>query len=437
VRIGVFSEIAPLNQVLVHRPGLEIERMTQHELERLLFDDILSPADARREHDLMVEIIRGAGAEVLYLEELLADALGEAPAKEVRALVDEVCTGAGAGELAEILADWPAGQLARGLIGGVHYADLEDAPISLARLRARIYDPSDFALKPQPNLMFMRDPCMSVFDRVVVGSMATAARSREPHLVEFAVNWGGDVQSAGFLDVSGIEVAPTLRSLEGGDLLVVNEKFLLVGCSERTRAQAIERFCEDELFAAFPDLERVYAVLMPEARSIMHLDTVLTQIDEQLFLGHRPLIAGGSDGPVAAVARLERRTDPVLLEKATVLDVLREELGDVKLVSCGGDDPTTQEREQWTDGANAFALAPGRILLYSRNVATVDALQDYGFEPVLLDVALPEELRQARIAEGASKPRTVFCFSGSELSRARGGGRCLTMPLNRGLKGAE
>jgi arginine deiminase len=163
----------------------------------------------------------------------------------------------------------------------------------------------------------------------------------------------------------------------------------------------------------------------------MHLDTILTHIDRDLFLGHAPMIIGGGDRALE-VARLERDKAPALVKKATVADVLREELGnEVQVVPCGGDDPLQQEREQWTDGANALCMAPGHILLYARNTHTIAALRDHGFEEAAVHVMQPPEVRAQLVADGRARGRTVFSFSGSELSRARGGGRCLTMSLCR------
>jgi arginine deiminase len=214
--------------------------------------------------------------------------------------------------------------------------------------------------------------------------------------------------------------------------MVLSPTTLLIGCSERTSPQTVERLAHEALFPAHPELSNIYVVLMPEGRSVMHLDTILTHLDAKVFLGHRPLISGQGDQKPAPIARLTRDCAPELVERATTLDVLREELGrDVELVPCGGEDPLYQEREQWTDGANAVCLAPGRILLYSRNVRTIGALGRSGFEEVRLSVVQPHEQRAELIADGMKKPRVVFSFSGSELSRARGGGRCLTMPLER------
>ena len=216
-------------------------------------------------------------------------------------------------------------------------------------------------------------------------------------------------------------------------MLVLSPEVVLIGCSERTTAQAIERLLREALFPALPRLQRGYAVLMPLARSVMHLDTIVTQVDRGLFLGHRPSVARQDESRALPVVRLERDRPPELVENACLLDVLREELGaGTELVSCGGDDPVHQEREQWTDGANAVCLAPGHVLLYSRNVRTVDELRARGFAEVRLHVAQPADLRRKLIAEGLAQERAVFSFSGSELSRARGGGRCLTMPLRRG-----
>lgn len=431
-KISIESEIGTLKRVVVHRPGVEIERMTQHELDRLLFDDILSPDEAAREHDVMTEVLRSMGAEVLGLTDLLSAALENAPKLERRHLVDRVCAMAGVNSIADYLADWPAERLAHGLVSGVYWRELEGAPTSLSRIRAELNDGDDMALRPQPNLMFMRDPCMCVQDRVLVGRMATHARAREPELVSFALRHSGAAPTVGYLHAEDLGPHHEYRALEGGDVLVPAPSFLLIGCSERTTPQTIEHLAKDALFDALPNLERVYAVMMPAARSVMHLDTILTQVDRELFLGHRPLNAGQDGKRAAPVARISRGGGVELLKDASVFDVIKEELGaGVKLIPCGGEDPLYQEREQWTDGANAVCLSPGHIILYSRNRHTIRALTDEGFEEVRLNAAQPDDLRKELLDAGNKAARTVYSFSGSELSRARGGGRCLTMPLER------
>jgi arginine deiminase len=431
MHVGIDSEIGTLERVLVHRPGEEIVRMTQHELELMLFDDILAPDETMAEHDLMTEIMSEAGAAVVRLQPLLVDALAAAPLAAREALLDRVGEQEGTPGVAAPLAQWEPERLAGGLIHGVYWDELEGLPPSLARIRAGTPHRHRFALPPLPNLMFMRDPCMAIFDRVVMGRMAAPARAREPWLVAFAL---GHAPSAGApLCFEGDDSSRgnRFRSLEGGDVLVLSPTAVMIGCSQRTTAQTIQRLAEEALFPLHPRLERIYAVLMPEARSVMHLDTILTHVDRGLFLGHQPLLVGFGGQPGLAVAQLERGHAPRALGAST-LDVLRDELGpDTRLVPCGGDDPLHQEREQWTDGANAVAVAPGHIILYARNTHTIRALQAHGFAEVRVSVSQPELHRRMLIAEGLARPRTVFSFSGSELSRARGGGRCLTMPLRR------
>ncbi len=418
MEFSVYNEVGWLRRVLVHTPGEEIVRMTQHELDRLLFDDILSPAEAIREHEIMVQVLEGTGAQVIQFGDLMRRALERAPIAETEALLLKV-----AAELAEPLSSWSAKELSEALIAGVYWSQLPSRR-SLARVRASALNTDSMALWPVPNLMFMRDPCMAVFDGVVVGRMATQARSREPLLVAFALTHGMDGTTKLFFADRG--------KLEGGDVMLLSKSTLLIGCSERTSAQTIERLAVESLFPAYPELSRIYAVLMPEGRSVMHLDTILTHIDTKIFLGHRPLIEGQGEHRPSPIAVLSRDRAPELVKDASALEVLRQELGrDVELVPCGGDDPLYQEREQWTDGANAVCLAPGRIILYSRNVRTIGALARHGFEEVRLSVVQPPEQRAELIAQGMEKPRVVFSFSGSELSRARGGGRCLTMPLAR------
>lgn len=438
MKIAIDSEIGPLRCVLVHRPGDEIVRMTQHDLDRMLFEDILAPDETTAEHDLMTEIMQEAGARVRPLFPLLHEALEAAAPDARRALVHRVCEQTGSPEVADRLMEWPADRLTAGLIVGVHWTELGTLPTTLARLRVGPQAGHRFAVPPIPNLMFMRDPCMAIYDRVVVGRMATGARAREPWLVAFALEHAPSAGVSLCFEADDAGRSPCYRSLEGGDVLVLCPQAVMIGCSIRTTPQTIERLAQEALFPRHPRLQRIYAVMMPEARSVMHLDTILTHIDRGLFLGHRPLLIGSDEQPGLPVAVLHRDRPPELMAGASVLDALKQELGAAtRIIPCGGNDPLHQEREQWTDGANAVALSPGHIILYARNTHTIRTLRTHGFEEVRMSVVQPAAQRRELIEAGLRRPRTVFSFAGSELSRARGGGRCLTMPLEREAVGSE
>ncbi|HSS47810.1 MAG TPA: arginine deiminase family protein [Thermoanaerobaculia bacterium] len=367
--IQVDSEIGRLRRVLVHRPGREIDWMVPSMMESLLFDDILDGDEGREEHDGFRRVIEAAGVEVLDSQDLLAEVLGEEPVR--KRLLDELEAEYSAPfNVVRRLYDLPPKELATALVEGIR------APAEVSDASRKVF----FDLNPVPNYFFMRDPQVVMGNGVVISSMATSAREREPLLSRTLFEGHPALAPHGML--YEIDVPPTgapqhnpyfpYPSLEGGDVLVVSSEVLLVGLSERTNRRGIEVLA-GYLRRVETSFRHLIMVELPRKRSYMHLDTVFTLIDRNLCLAHVPVIVPG--GPEAAhVYSIDLvAKDLTFTLRSSLLEVLKELGLDLDVVPCGGSqEAIDQEREQWTDGANAFALAPGLILLYRRNRKTLE-----------------------------------------------------------------
>ncbi len=413
----VHSEIGRLRRVLIHQPGYEVDWMVPAMMERLLFDDILDGTQARREHDSFRHVLEAAGVETLDPQRLLADVLGDGAAKSrlLAALERECGT---APEVLRELETMDPGPLAAILVTGVR---APDPAIPDGRLH------TFYRFPPVPNYFFQRDPQVVLGDRVMISSMATEARRREPLLARAVFE--DHPALAGHRDLFELahpaELSPHPPHIEGGDVLVPSPEVLLMGISERTDLWGAEALAH-YLRQSETSFRYLIVVELPRKRSYMHLDTVFTFIDRGQCLAYLPAIApGGSEAGHVNCVDLKA---PKLA--FTVCKSLPHALADVgleiELIPCGGSRYLIdQQREQWTDGANAFAIAPGVIVLYRRNRATVEELADRGFR------ILKEEDVIAGQAEVLGHGPTVVTLLGHELSRARGGPRCMTMPLER------
>ncbi len=416
MKFQVQSEIGRLRRVLIHRPGDEIDWMAPVMMERLLFDDILDGRLARREHDAFRQVLVAAGVEVLDPAELLVESLKDEAVRQRLLERLEGKYGVEKGVVSE-LGEMAPPALAATLLAGLRAAD----PHPVER------SSSFYRLEPVPNYFFQRDPQVVLGERVLISSMATAAREREPLLAQTIFESHPALQGwEDLFHLDGPGDEPIRRPhIEGGDVLVPSPEVLLVGVSERTDRWGVEALAR-YLRRQETSFKYIVVVEIPRRRSYMHLDTVFTFVDRHHALAFLPAVApGGPD--VGHVSLVEIEAPKLAYTVCDDLPQTLKELGlEVELIPCGGRESLIgQQREQWTDGANAFAIAPGVVVLYRRNRATIEELGRRGFRIVREEEVLAGE------TEVLGHGPTVVSLLGHELSRARGGPRCMTMPLLR------
>ncbi len=411
----VDSEIGRLREVLVHRPGREIDWMVPRMMEELLFDDILYGQEARREHDRFRSLLEASGVEVYEAADFLSAVLEDG---EIRAQIIEEISAQDSAWLRATAGCTPD-QLATILIEGVRKRD--------GGFGGRLI----FDLVPVPNYFFQRDPQTVIGDSVLITSMATEARARENTLAKAIFTHHShfrdytnlfEIEPVGFNDVPRDHV-PT-RDIEGGDVMVMRDDLLAIGVSQRTNRRGVEALVR-QLWQAETAFQHLLMVELPRTRSYMHLDTVFTQVDHNACLAFPSVVETG--GPQAAeVSYLDLTSgDLIYQRKSSLLEALAELGIELEPIPCGGPDPVDQEREQWTDGANAFAVAPGVIFVYRRNRETVAELARRGWRVLTESEVLDDG------TELMDQGPTVVTIHGHELSRARGGPHCMTMALRR------
>src|SRR5438105_2464908 len=419
MRLNVTSEIGRLKSVLVHLPGREIDVMIPPMMTQLLFDDILYGQVAREEHRRFQQLLRFVASEVYDIQDLLEEIFedDEVKSEVLRDLAERNKFGR---RLQSRLREQAPAALAEVLIGGIPKES--DGSGAL---------PS-FDLVPVPNYFFTRDPQVVLGGGVVFCGMATQARRREALLSKYVFE-----HHPAFRDECRFRVdfmaAPRkgilkrdVATLEGGDLLVASEDLLIVGLTERTNKTAVTDLAKS-LREVDAGVKTILAVELPKQRSFMHLDTVFTFTSRDECLIYPPVILpGGRQAANVTAIDLTKRNISFSQQKS-LLAALRRKGIDLDPIACGGKKAVDQQREQWTDGANAFALAPGIVMLYERNVRTAEELAAHGYHIVYEDDLL---LGRAEL-ETWTKKKYAIQIQGHELSRARGGPRCMTMPLER------
>ena len=405
--ICVRSEINPLKKVLLHRPGRELLNLTPDTLGELLFDDIPFLRVAQEEHDAFAQILRDNGTEVVYLEDLMTDVLSLNP-KLVEPFLRQwlyegnIKTRRWQDKCLEYLTSHFKGKaLVEKTMEGITLKEMGDAARAYS-LQDLVAPPDDLVVHPMPNLYFTRDPFASVGTGVLLHKMYSVTRCRETIYADYIFKYHPDFEGL----VTRYYDRDLHANIEGGDVLNLTEDTLAIGISQRTCPDAIEAAARNLFTDPEAKIRTVLAFDIPKSRAFMHLDTVFTQIDVNKYTVHPAIL-----GPLTVYEITPGKDDPADLHIKRVDSDLKHILetythvDDVQLIYCGGDDLIAAAREQWNDGSNTLCIAPGKIVVYQRNDVSNAILRDAGL--------------------------TVLEMPSAELSRGRGGPRCMSMPLIR------
>ncbi len=397
------SEYGRLKAVITHRPGKEIERLTPSNTSELLFEDVPYLEGMQKEHDEFTSLIRDSiGAQVYRLHDLLVEVMIDQNLKNQ--LFEASLAKSDSVFLSDdILARYSTAECAKMLIAGIKVKELK-RKIHGAEINK--LEDENYIINPSPNLYFMRDPAAVVQDGVICSHMKFSGRQGESNLLKTIFENHPDFKETFNPIYPSKGSNANIPTVEGGDIIVLSDKALAIGCSERTDEKAIELIAGQILNQS--TVERVYQVELPSKRNFMHLDTVFTIIDENLIVTYPDAMNSLLQTCVYRKEDEDEYGDIILNKECvneSIISVLKKEIAYLEIVETGDGNPDFSSREQWYDGANVFAISPRRVISYNRNKFTNRALREAGVD--------------------------VLETSSSELSRGLGGPRCMTMPLWR------
>lgn len=402
-QIKVNSEIGRLKVVLLHEPGEELHNLTPSKLDDLLFDDIPWLPLAKKEHQAFAKTFADAGVKVVYLTDLMSEVLdlsNDIKNQFIEQFVNEADIHSNT--LKEITIEYlksfnNSKELVLKTIAGIKKTDLPNYQIKSLADHVEDYL---FVADPMPNLYFQRDPFASIGEGVSLNSMFSVTRSRETIFGQYIFKYHPVYKNTPLYYSRDEEV-----NIEGGDIMVLNNHVLIVGVSQRTCAEAVEKLAKNLFFKNKTDFDTILAFTIPNARTFMHLDTVFTQVDKNKFTIHKGCYKKLKIYRITKDINNENKLKVVEIPQK-LEDVLESYVSmPVTLIPCGGDDAISADREQWSDGSNTIAIAPGEVIAYERNDITNAVLIKNGIK--------------------------VHIIPSSELSRGRGGPRCMCMPLVR------